>query len=126
MAKEKWRQDLEDKANKKATEDWHKGQMDYFRKKSNEMSRRGSPKSEKGCFIATAAYGGYNAPEVRFLSTFRDELLSQRAWGREFIRFYYLISPPLAGVIAKSYFLRLLARKLFLQPVIELLRQVWK
>lgn len=75
-----------------------------------------------GCFIATAVFGDYNAPEVVFLRVFRDESLGQSAAGRGFIQAYYAVSPSLATFIAKSELLRGIVRKLFLQPTIFLLR----
>lgn len=50
----------------------------------------------EGCYIATAVYGSYDAPEVMILRAFRDNVLSRHCWGRMFIRVYYYVSPPLA------------------------------
>ena len=47
----------------------------------------------KGCFIATAAYGYYSAPQVRALRRFRDEYLETNAPGRAFVRWYYRYGP---------------------------------
>lgn len=49
-----------------------------------------------GCYIATAIYGSYDAPEVFVLRRFRDEFLSRTVFGRLFIKAYYRISPPVA------------------------------
>lgn len=48
------------------------------------------------CYIATAVYGSYDAPEVLVLRRFRDEVLSKSLPGRAFIRTYYKVSPPAA------------------------------
>jgi hypothetical protein len=77
----------------------------------------------KPCFVATAAFGNCDAPEVIFLRAYRDESLSRNALGRAFIQTYYVISPSLAAVIAKSELLRAVVRKFFLQPTIFLLDQ---
>jgi len=55
----------------------------------------------KKCFIATAAYGDINAPEVVAFRNFRDEYLLMRNWGRIFIKIYYQTSPPLANYLEK-------------------------
>jgi hypothetical protein len=47
----------------------------------------------KGCFIATAAYGYYSAPQVRALREFRDRYLVTNAPGRAFVRWYYQYGP---------------------------------
>lgn len=50
----------------------------------------------EGCYIATAVYGNYDAPEVLILRTFRDTVLKRTKLGRLFIKIYYAISPQLA------------------------------
>jgi hypothetical protein len=49
-----------------------------------------------GCFIATAVYGDYSAPEVMVLRRLRDEVLAESKFGRAFIKVYYKVSPTLA------------------------------
>ena len=60
-----------------------------------------SQKSSGGCYIATAAYGSYDAPEVLVLREFRDERLRETRFGRTFIAVYYAISPALARQLPK-------------------------
>lgn len=48
------------------------------------------------CYIATAVYGSYDAPQVLVLRRFRDEVLSKSLPGRAFVRTYYAVSPPVA------------------------------
>jgi len=79
-----------------------------------------------GCFVATAACGDVNAPEVIYLSAFRDDVLNGSLLGRIFIRGYYTVSPYLASVIARSNALRAIVRSAFLKPVISMLRLVRK
>jgi hypothetical protein len=62
------------------------------------------------CFIATAAYGSYQAPHVQLLRTFRDHYLLTHAPGRAFVDAYYALSPPLAHFIARHDTLRALTR----------------
>jgi hypothetical protein len=73
--------------------------------------------NERGCFIATAAYGSYMAQEVVILRNFRDSVLLQTSGGRSLVKFYYEISPPLAHYIRSNKTLKTLT-KLALMPVI--------
>lgn len=54
------------------------------------------------CFIATAVYGSYDAPQVVGLRRFRDEKLMSYSIGRLFIAVYYQLSPPLAQWLKNS------------------------
>ncbi|GFO69389.1 hypothetical protein GMLC_29680 [Geomonas limicola] len=57
-----------------------------------------SLKSE-GCFIATAAFGFYSAPQVQALRDFRDRYLMTNAPGRAFVAWYYHYGPYVAHFI---------------------------
>ncbi len=46
-----------------------------------------------GCFIATAAYGHYSAPQVQALREFRDRYLMTNGPGRAFVEWYYRYGP---------------------------------
>ena len=63
-----------------------------------------------GCFIATAAYGSYLAPEVMTLRDFRDRVLLTSRAGQAFVEGYYRISPPVAAFIADHESLKLAVR----------------
>jgi len=85
--------------------------------------RSDQPKTKSGgCFIATAACGDRRAPEVIILSAFRDVFLAQNLIGRAFIRLYYVVSPPIATVIARSTGLRRVALTLVVRPAVWLAR----
>ena len=83
-----------------------------FANNATSSSNKVSP-----CFIATAAYGSYLAPEVNALRHFRDKYLMTNAAGRAFVAFYYAHSPPYAAYIAKHDDLRL-ATRLLLTPLV--------
>ncbi|MDL2265646.1 hypothetical protein LJC43_04615, partial [Parabacteroides sp. OttesenSCG-928-G21] len=56
----------------------------YYRKVSNPNS---------ACYIATMAYQDISHPQVDYLRTVRDEVLSKYSIGRKFINYYYKYSP---------------------------------
>lgn len=76
-----------------------------------------APTSTTGCFIATAAYGTYQEPEVQVLRNFRDETLLKSKLGREFVDGYYEVSPPIADFIRDHDSLRAVVRA-GLDPII--------
>lgn len=68
-------------------------------------------KQEKGaCYIATAVYGSYDAPEVLVLRKYRDEYLGVTALGRFVVRAYYTISPSFARTLTPRNPITKLAR----------------
>jgi hypothetical protein len=74
------------------------------------------------CFVATAVYGSPLEPEVVLLREFRDDVLLTSKIGELFVRLYYFISPPIAAVLAKSRFLKLVVRQGFLNPIVRRLK----
>jgi hypothetical protein len=60
---------------------------------SSDGSGSTSGSGLSGCYIATMAYGSYDAEPVLKLRRFRDEILLQRTWGRSFVKWYYRNSP---------------------------------
>lgn len=73
---------------------------------------------KEGCFIATACFGDYNAPEVFILRKYRDEVLNQSRFGKIFIQIYYAISPPFAKVISHCDLFKNSIRMILLKPMI--------
>jgi hypothetical protein len=53
----------------------------------------------KGCFIATAAFGFYSAPQVQALREFRDRYLMTNSPGRAFVHWYYQYGPAGAAFL---------------------------
>ncbi|NUM58099.1 MAG: hypothetical protein HUU56_05675 [Bdellovibrionaceae bacterium] len=76
------------------------------------------------CFIATASFQNEFCQEVVFLRLFRDYQLNTTRWGRVFIKLYYLLSPPLAGILDTSPKLRSLSRKLLI-ALIKRIRMIY-
>jgi hypothetical protein len=79
----------------------------------------------KGCFIATACYRSYNAPEVLILRQYRDEVLLKSGLGRIAVNIYYCLSPPVANILAKSDTLRYFVRKYLLNPFLKVKVTRW-
>jgi hypothetical protein len=80
--------------------------IDYF-----EAYKAAGGKEAGGfCFIATAAYGDYNHPDVQTLRRFRDEVLAQSAPGRAFIGWYYAHGRQWAQTIEGQPTLRAVVR----------------
>ena len=74
---------------------------------------------KKGCFIATAVYGGADTPEVQQFYRIRDHYLSQSVAGRFFIAFYYKVSPGMARWIQNKPILKQLTRTLVLDRILR-------
>lgn len=70
------------------------------------------PEKKEGCYIATAVYGSYNAPEVITLRRFRDETLKKSFLGRLFIKVYYRLSPPVANRLKNAHSINKAVRKI--------------
>ncbi|MFZ4401485.1 MAG: CFI-box-CTERM domain-containing protein [Bacteroidales bacterium] len=89
----------------------------------DNFTSKNGVKPKTGCFIATACYGDYDAPEVKILRKFRDGKLLNSKCGKIFIKTYYIVSPPLAFLISKSNFLKKNIRHYFLRPLINKLKK---
>jgi hypothetical protein len=73
----------------------------------------------KGCFIATAAYGFYSAPQVQALREFRDCYLMPHAPGRAFVAWYYRHGPRAAAYLNQHPWLKAPVR-LALLPLVAM------
>jgi M6 family metalloprotease-like protein len=78
-----------------------------------------------GCIIATAAYGGSDAPPIKYMRYVRDNLIGASVTGRRLVdgwnSFYYSWSPTVAALAAKSNSFKLTLRVL-LFPLIGITR----
>jgi len=74
--------------------------------------------AKSGCFIATAAYGTPQAPQIDVLRQFRDERLMTDPFGRACVKGYYTLSPPIAEVVSMSETLRKAVRAL-IAPLVQ-------
>ena len=81
---------------------------EYYEERGREKVRGAH---SRACFIATAAYGSADAPEVEQLRRFRDKHLLTSPFGAAFVRAYYRVSPPIARLIARKPRLRTAIRK---------------
>ena len=70
------------------------------------------------CFIATAAYGTSSAIQIDVLRDFRDEVLMASPAGRDYVGFYYAVSPPIADFIARHECLRTVVRECVIDPIV--------
>ena len=61
---------------------------------------------DKGCFIATMAYGDLYHPQVLVLRDFRDSFLQRYLLGRVLVKCYYLMSPTFVELFGGSKIVR--------------------
>jgi hypothetical protein len=73
---------------------------------------------DKGCFVATAAFGVDWSAEVRILRDFRDRYLVTNRPGRVFVRWYYRNGPVAAAFISEFDSVRAVVRALLWPAVI--------
>lgn len=92
----------------------HPGLSDGSRKKSA---------GSKACFVATACYGSPDNTKVIILRKYRDTVLRKGYFGRTCIFWYYRFSPPIAILLRKNTFLKIVIRSL-LGAVAAILKSV--
>jgi len=98
-------------------------ELERDRKESEEKKKEKEEKKESGCFIATACFGNYDAPEVKILRQYRDNVLLKSFIGKIIVSIYYFISPPFARLIEKSEMLKKVIRKYLLNHIISKILQ---
>jgi hypothetical protein len=87
---------------------------------NNGISLSRGQSTRSGCYIATAVYGSYDAPNVLVLRRFRDEVLLNSAIGKMFVGLYYRLSPALAKRLSSMKRLNA-ALKLILDKLVDFL-----
>jgi hypothetical protein len=104
-----------------------KVQKDFFLSAQNSSNDCVSTNPSKGsCYIATAIYGDYDAPQVLIFRNFRDTFLLKTRIGIGFVKLYYRYSPYLVDKLSHNYFLRKLIRIIILNPVCKTLNFIQK
>ena len=71
------------------------------RRRKDELEATLAQGAVSGCFIATAVYSSYDAPEVLELRRFRDNVLLESTIGTKLVKIYYAVSPTLAERLKK-------------------------
>ena len=89
--------------------------------KTDWRDKDAEPKNSM-CFIATATYESYNAPEVIFLRNWRDNVLLKSKVGTLFVKLYYHISPFIAKMVKNNYKLKIIS-KFLLNKFISIIKK---
>lgn len=85
---------------------------------SNQMSKNNNNNKNsdnKGCYVATMAFGSYDHPQVLLLRNYRDNILSHNKFGVYFISKYYKYSPALVKKLENRQILNLIIRNLLIK-----------
>lgn len=77
------------------------------------------------CFVATAAYGDPQHPDVVYLRAFRDQWLRHRGWGRAFISLYWTIGPVLAKPVSRNTVAQRFSRAT-IAGIVRLISRYWQ
>lgn len=77
--------------------------------------------SNDGCYIATACYGDFNAPQVLVFRQLRDNFLIKSSSGLKIVKLYYQYSPYWAEKLKIHSLLNKIVKSVFLDPVYKLL-----
>jgi hypothetical protein len=86
--------------------------LNYYDKKN--ITQPISKNSNSNCFIVTTTMGDINHPVVVDFRRYRDEVLLNTYFGREFINLYYKVGPVLSKVIKTNSFLFTISKKIVL------------
>lgn len=84
-----------------------------------QLAQSNGIEKKSGCFVATACYGNYDAPEVLVLRQYRDQHLLNHFAGKVFVKFYYAVSPYFAKQLEKSGSAKKAVRTFLLSPIVK-------
>lgn len=76
----------------------------------------------KNCFVATVCFGSQDDQSVIILRKFRDEFLKKFKIGNHLIFWYYKNGSKIAIFIDNKFFLKLLIKKLILNPLVFIIK----
>jgi len=104
--------------------EFYNGKINVFRNVVSqfpkEVEKINNQEDKKGgCFIATAVYNSYEAPEVLILRKFRDDILLSSKIGQFFVKFYYSFSPPIAKLLSNKSLLKVIVKNYILTPFVK-------
>jgi hypothetical protein len=85
------------------------------------MAKRSAapPEKKSGCFIATAAFGSPQHPDVEVLRKYRDGVLARQVLGRTLIHLYDRYSPPIARRIDTRPWAQALVRRVIMASLVR-------
>ena len=84
-----------------------------------------SPYSPEGCFIVTTVYDSQSY-KIDLFRSFRDYILIKNRLGALFVKFYYKVSPRIANYIRKRKLVKKFVLYLFIEPVYQMLRLLFR
>jgi hypothetical protein len=75
-----------------------------------------------GCFIVTAVYGTSDVAHLPLFYNFRDVYLNSSISGKKIVKIYYQISPSFAVFIRRHEIIKMITRRLIIQPIYYILK----
>lgn len=123
MWEEKRTGEATERRREKAKEKVAREEMErLIEEEEQRLEQKIEEEEEGGCFIATAVYSTPFAPEIGILRKFRDEVLLEDGLGREFVRLYYRISPPMANFISEHPIAKAIIREIAIKPIVKIVK----
>ena len=108
----------------RSVEKWKEGKSSAS--KNTSSANKTSATSNSNCYIATACYGDYNAPQVLVFRKFMDDYLLKSKIGTKVVNLYYRYSPYLAKKLNNYLFINKLVKIIILNPIYKTLNFIQK